>query len=276
MNKLAIHAALAVAALGGFAVSAQEPDPGLAAAVAGDWRPENDTARDEWRHPAETLSFFGVDPSGAIAEIDPIGGYYARILIPWISENGGGYTAVVGDVDGENPQLRAQLEELAANAGGVVTPQYGELSAEAQGIAPPGSLDAVLTFRNVHNWMGAGFADKAFADFYAALKPGGVLGVVEHRLPESSPLENTGRTGYVRQSHVIELAEAAGFVFEEASEINANPADDADHPVGVWTLRPTRASPREGTPEAASFDRAAYDAIGESDRMTLRFRKPAM
>jgi predicted methyltransferase len=248
----------------------------LAAAVAGDWRPEADTSRDEWRHPVETLSFFGIDPSGAIAEVDPLGGYYARILIPWISANGGSYTAVVGDVDEENPELRAELDALAANAGGSIAVQYGELSADADGIAPPGALDAVVTFRNVHNWMPQGYADKAFRDFYAALKPGGVLGVVEHRLPEDSLLENTGRTGYVRQSHVIALAEAAGFVLEETSEINANPADDADHPVGVWTLRPTRASPREGTPEAASFDRAAYDAIGESDRMTLRFRKPAM
>jgi predicted methyltransferase len=261
--------------VGGVAHAQAEPDPALVAAVAGDWRPETDTARDEWRHPVETLTFFGVDPSGAIAEVDPIGGFYARILIPWISGAGGSYMAVVGDVDDENPELRAQLETLAADAGGGVTVAYGELGAESAGVAPPGSLDAVLTFRNVHNWMGAGFGEKAFQDFYAALKPGGVLGLVEHRLPEDATAEPM-RRGYVKQSHVIALAEAAGFVFEESSEINANPADDTDHPVGVWTLRPTRAEPRPGTPEAEGFDRAAYDAIGESDRMTLRFRKPAM
>src|SRR5262249_17730382 len=136
-----------------------------------------------------------------------------------------------------------------------------------------GSLDAVLTFRNVHNWLSAGFADKAFKDFYTALKPGGVLGVEEHRMPEGSSRPDDGRMGYVRQSYVIKLAEAAGFVLEDKSEANANPKDDTNHP--VWWLKPTRSGPRPGSPEAASFDRAAYDAIGESDRMTLRFRKPA-
>jgi predicted methyltransferase len=274
MTMRPIRLAAAAASLVVFAAasSAQDVEPTLAAAVAGDWRPAADADRDVWRHPAETLTFFGVDPSGAIAEIDPIGGYYARILVPWISESGGSYRAVVGDVDDENPELRAQLDELAANAGGTVEVAWGELSADADGIAPAGSLDAVVTFRNVHNWMGRDFGDKAFADFYAALKPGGLLGLVEHRLPED--VAEPMRRGYVRQSQVIAMAEAVGFVLEETSELNANPADDADHPVGVWTLRPTRANPREGTPEAEGFDRAAYDAIGESDRMTLRFRKP--
>jgi predicted methyltransferase len=274
-HRLAATAA-AFALITGVAEAQTEvgTDPALAAAVAGDWRPASDTERDVWRHPAETLTFFGVDPSGAIAEIDPLGGYYARILIPWIAGSGGAYTAVVGDVDGENPELQAQLDELAANAGGTIEVGWGELSAAAAAIAPAGSLDAVVTFRNVHNWMGGDFGEKAFADFYAALKPGGILGLVEHRLPED--VAEPMRRGYVRQSHVIAMAEAAGFVFEESSELNANPADDADHPVGVWTLRPTRANPREGTPEAEGFDRAAHDAIGESDRMTLRFRKPAM
>jgi predicted methyltransferase len=273
MRILSLAAAAALAASAG--AGAQDLEASLAAAIAGEQRPAADAERDVWRHPAETLAFFGVDPSGAIAEIDPIGGYYARILIPWISAHGGAYTAVVGEVDEENPELRSQLDALAADAGGTLEVAWGELSAESEAIAPAASLDAVVTFRNVHNWMGDGFAEKAFADFYAALKPGGVLGVVEHRLPESSPIPNDGRTrGYMRQSYVIELAEAAGFVLEATSEINANPADDADHPMGVWTLRPTRATPRPGTPEAEGFDRAAYDAIGESDRMTLRFRKP--
>ncbi len=266
----AILAALAASAAG----HAQEPEPGLVAAVAGDWRPEADTVRDEWRHPVETLTFFGIDPSSQIAEIDPIGGYYARILIPWISENGGSYRAVVGELDEENPELEAQLAALVANSGGTFELTYGELSATSAEIAPAGSLDAVVTFRNVHNWMGDDFGEKAFEDFFAALKPGGVLGVVEHRLPEDAGDEPM-RAGYVKESHVIALAEGAGFVLEETSDINANPADDHDHPVGVWTLKPSRATPREGTPQAQGFDRAAYDAIGESDRMTYRFRKPA-
>ncbi len=274
--RAATLAALACALAWGPQTAAQEAEAdSLAAAVAGEWRPAADTERDVWRHPAETLAFLGVDPSGSIAEIDPIGGYYARILIPWISAHGGQYTAVVGEVDEENPELRDQLDALAADAGGTLEVAWGELSAESEGIAPPGSLDAVVTFRNVHNWAFEGFAEKAFTDFYAALKPGGTLGVVEHRLPEDSPIENPGNNGYMRQSYVISLAEAAGFELEATSEVNANPADTADHPVGVWTLAPTRASPRPGGPEAEGFDRAAYDAIGESDRMTLRFRKPA-
>jgi predicted methyltransferase len=250
----------------------------LADAVANSSRPAADTARDMWRHPVETLEFFGIDPSGDIAEISPGGGYYARILAPWVAAQGGSYTAILGSTDAENPQLRAQMDALevaVAESGAQLAIRYGALNADAPAIAPPESLDAVLTFRNVHSWMGRGFAGKAFADFHAALRPGGVLGVVEHRLPEDSAVGNTGETGYVRQSHVIALAEAAGFVFEDASEINANPADDADHPMGVWTLPPSRFTPQPGTPEAEGFDRAAYDAIGESDRMTLRFRKPA-
>jgi predicted methyltransferase len=186
--------------------------------------------------------------------------------------------AVLGATDRENPQLRQQMERLeaaVAETGAALEVRYGALNAEADAMAAPESLDAVVTFRNVHSWMLRDHADKAFADFYAALRPGGVLGVVEHRLPEDSPVGNTGETGYVRVSHVRTLAEAAGFVFEDSSEINANPADDADHPMGVWTLPPSRFTPQEGTPEAEGFDRAEYDAIGESDRMTLRFRKPA-
>jgi predicted methyltransferase len=275
LSRAALLTVLVLAAPAAAADLSAEAGASLTTAVAGDWRPDADTERDVWRHPAETLAFFGVDPSGAIAEIDPIGGYYARILVPWISANGGSYRAVVGELDDENPELKAQLAELAENAGGRLEIAYGELSATSDGIAPPSSLDAVLTFRNVHNWMMGDFADKAFADFYAALKPGGLLGVVEHRLPEDSAQPATGRTGYVRPSTAIALAEAAGFVLEAESEINANPADDADHAVGVWTLNPTRASPRPGTPQAEGFDRAAEDAVGESDRMTLRFRKPA-
>lgn len=247
-------------------------------AIANPARPEADVARDIWRHPKETLEFFGVDPSGDVAEVSPGGGWYARILAPWIAAHGGTYMAVLGATDRENPQLRRQMEGLEATiveSGATLEVQYGALNEVAEMMAPPESLDAILTFRNVHSWMLRDHADKAFRDFYAALRPGGVLGVVEHRLPEDSPVGNTGATGYVRVSHVMALAEAAGFVFEEASEINANPADDADHPMGVWTLPPSRFTPQEGTPEAESFDRAFYDAIGESDRMTLRFRKPA-
>jgi predicted methyltransferase len=131
----------------------------------------------------------------------------------------------------------------------------------------------VLTFRNVHNWMAGGYADKIFADAYRALKPGGVLGVVEHRLPSARDQDLTASTGYVLESYVVQLAENAGFTFEESSEINANPKDNADHPLGVWMLPPNMRAPAPGTPEALTYDAEAYRAIGESDRMTLRFRK---
>ena len=138
----------------------------------------------------------------------------------------------------------------------------------------PGDADLVLSFRNVHNWMGAGYAEKAFADFYAALKPGGVLGIVEHRLPESREQDPKASTGYVQASYIKTLASEAGFEFVQASEVNANPKDTADHPYGVWTLPPRSRTPEEGDPEAANFDAQKYLDIGESDRLTLKFRKP--
>ncbi len=133
----------------------------------------------------------------------------------------------------------------------------------------------MLTFRNVHNWRAGGYADKIFADAFRALKPGGVLGVEEHRLPSARDQDLRATTGYVLESYVVQLAQNAGFVLEESSEINANPNDTADHPLGVWMLPPTLDKPQAGTPEAEGFDPAKYAAIGESDRMTLRFRKPA-
>ncbi len=244
--------------------------------IAADNRPAEDTGRDQWRHPRETLEFFGIGPSGAIAEIWPGGGYYARTLAPWIAEEGGTYYAIhpAAMRSQEGEEYRETFE--AAFAGPVFGEiHHGGLSAESESlVGETGVLDAVLTFRNVHNWMGRGFEQKAFNDFYAALKPGGVLGVVEHRAPEGGAPDILGSDGYVPTSYVKTLAGEAGFEFVAESEINANPEDDAAHPMGVWTLKPTRRSPEPGTPEAEDFDRAEYDAIGESDRMTLLFRKP--
>lgn len=248
----------------------------LEAAIAAETRPAEDKDRDQWRHPRETLEFFGVDPSGAIAEVWPGGGYYARILAPWIAQAGGSYYAIhpAAMRSAEGEEYRETFEAAFTDpAFGDI--QHGGLSAESASlVGETGVLDAVLTFRNVHNWMGRGFEQKAFDDFYAALKPGGILGVVEHRAPEGGAPDILGSDGYVPTSYVKTLAEAAGFEFVAESEINANPKDDASHPMGVWTLKPTRRSPEPGTPEAEGFDRAEYDAIGESDRMTLLFRKP--
>ena len=161
-----------------------------------------------------------------------------------------------------------------------MTGDYGDVqltvfSREAETVAPDGSADMVLTFRNVHNWKMSGYAEESFEKFHAALKPGGTLGVVEHRLQEDADVSLERTSGYLKESTVIALAEAAGFELLEKSEINANPDDTADHPFGVWTLPPTsRTADRNGN-APDGFDAARYLAIGESDRMTLKFVKPA-
>ncbi len=249
----------------------------LAWALAGDSRTEEETARDAWRHPLEVLEMFEVEPSDTIVEIWPGGGWYTNILAPYLKQGGGRFVAAGFDPDGSDfaRNVMARFNETY-----VANPDiYGEievtvLSASSDGFAADGSADVVLTFRNVHNWMAGGYEAKAFAEAYRALKPGGVLGVVEHRLPSTEVQDPRAPTGYVHEDYVKALAAAAGFEFEAASEINANPADTADHPFGVWTLPPnSRTSNRDGeTPD--DFDPAIYQAIGESDRMTLKFRKP--
>ncbi len=249
----------------------------IAEAAAGAWRGDQARARDAARNPVETLEFFGIDPSGTIVEIWPGGGWYADILAPWIAANGGTYVAAWPPVDPSSERAAAFRDRFLER---FESPLYGEATlapfgADTGALMAEGSADAILTFRNVHNWMGAGFAEKAFADFYAALKPGGVLGVVEHRQPASLVQDPRAATGYVQQDYVVSLAEEAGFELAESSEINANPADTADHPFGVWTLPPVSRTSAFGRPADPDFDTAPYEAIGESDRMTLLFRKPA-
>lgn len=288
------HFLLALAALGLAACGGGEPAPAttagepveasppaapLEAAAAGAWRLEQEKARDKWRHPVETLNFFGIKPSDTVVEIAPGGGWYTAILGPYLKSGGGKlYAAHVDPTASEG--ARANVDTYRAAF--VERPDtYGDItltvaSRNSAGLAPDGTADAVLTFRNVHNWMAGGYADKIFADAFRALKPGGVLGVEEHRLPSARDQDLRARTGYVLESYVVQLAQNAGFVLEESSEINANPNDTADHPLGVWMLPPTLDKPQAGTPEAEGYDPARYAAIGESDRMTLRFRKPAI
>jgi predicted methyltransferase len=255
--------------------AAEGPETGsLSWAVAGDWR-GGQAARDEWRHPAETLGFFGVDPSATVVEIWPAAGWYTQILAPWIAANEGEYVAANLPSDGSE-RMEAFLDDYRERFS---EPRYGAVrmvSFEPGGgdIVEPGTADFVLTFRNVHNFMARGVAEEAFAQFYEALRPGGVLGVVEHRLPANREQDPRAASGYVQQDYLVALAEEAGFELEAASEINANPADDADHPFGVWTLPPVRRSSNFGEEPDPEFDSAPYEAIGESDRMTLRFRKP--
>jgi predicted methyltransferase len=248
----------AVLALAAVAAQAQGPDP-LKAAVAADNRLVGNVARDAARHPYETLSFFGIKPTDTVVELAPGGGWYTEILAPYLRDAGQLYAA-----DSGSARFKAKMDSSGV---------YGKVKLTAfdpgKGlfdIAPAGSADVVLTFRNVHNWMGAGKAQDVFNAAFKALKPGGVLGVEEHRLPASRPQEAQAPSGYVQEATVIKFAEAAGFKLAGRSEVNANPKDTADHPEGVWTLPPTYA--------LKDKDRAKYQAIGESDRMTLKFVKP--
>lgn len=236
----------------------------IAAAVASPARKPANRARDAYRHPAETLAFFGVTPAKTVVEVFPGGGWYAEILAPMLAAQGK-YIAAVEPGKSQDA-VRALFASDPARFGKATTTLLDP--AKDSAIAPAGSADVVLTFRNVHNLLmdGDPVAARAFADFYRALKPGGVLGVVDHRLPEAADAARERTSGYVKRSTVVRLAEAAGFRLDGESEVNANPKDSANWPKGVWTLPPTFA---EG-----ATDRAKYAAIGESDRMTLRFVKP--
>ncbi len=251
--------------------------------IQGEWRIK-DSPRDPYRHPVKTLTFFDVQPNMRIAEIWPGRGWYTRILAPWLHANGGELIAVLpfwgeqSRQEGDNAsKFKRYNDEFIAQFQNKAL--YGEmkisdLSENSLAISSENSLDAILTFRNIHNWMAGRYAEKVFHDFYLALKPGGILGVVEHKLPSSKLQDPFARSGYVQEEYVKRLAKEAGFEFVGRSEINLNPKDDAEHPNGVWTLMPARRSPKPGSKEAETFDRAAYDAIGESSRMTLKFRKP--
>ena len=253
-------------------------DAALKAAVASPTRPAADVARDGARHPVESLTFWGLKPKQTVIEISPGGGYWTEILAPYAKATGGHYVAGVADLS--NPKLsegakkgRADFEARFADQTKYGHVAYANFSATSGPLGAPGSADLVLTARNVHNWTGApGMADKVFADFFAVLKPGGLLAVEDHR---ADPRSEKAADGYLNTATVVEIAKKAGFVLDAQSEINANPKDTKDHPFGVWTLPPTKRTAPGGQPADPSFDRSKYDAIGESDRMTLRFRKPA-
>lgn len=279
-----LGAALALSACGGKNDSADsnaaeaiaDPAAQLDAILAGDHRSDEERARDAFRHPKETLQFFGLAPDMKVVEVFPGGGWYTQIIAPYLKQGGGVFYAAGFASEGASERT---LNSLALYKKTYVEhPEiYGAVEMTALGaghhIAPEGSVDMVLTFRNVHSWMGAGNEAQSFAEFYRALKPGGVLGVVEHRA-DGSDAPRDGSSGYVYTDDVIALATAAGFDFDASSEINANAKDTKNHPFGVWTLPPTKRSSQVRGQEDPSFDRAPYDAIGESDRMTLKFRKP--
>ncbi|MDJ0929434.1 MAG: methyltransferase [Gammaproteobacteria bacterium] len=242
----------------------------LAALAEGEHRAEGNAARNRYRNPVETLEFFGLQPNMRVVEIWPAGGWYTEVIAPFLNEDGQ-YIAAHWDPESEMEFVRTGVakfrDKLDAN------PElYSNVSMtvlmppDKWDLAPEGSADMVLTFRNIHNWMPRGYAGEMFAAMYKALKPGGILGVVEHRGNPEVEQDPKAASGYVNEDYAIQLAEAAGFVLEAKSEINANPADTKDYDTGVWTLPPTLRKKEE--------DRDRYLAIGESDRFTLKFRKP--
>ena len=245
----------------------------LADAIANERRAD-DAARDRFRNPADTLAFFQIGEGQRVAEIWP--GWYTPILAPYLADNDGTYVAVLFP-EGVSERLDARIaafKERFADTDTYGTLDYGAFSKDGGLSLADGSVDRILTFRNVHNWMAGGYAEDAFAEFYRALAPGGLLGVVEHRLPETRTQDPQARSGYVQESYMKALAQEAGFEFVDSSEVNANPLDTADHPLGVWTLPPRSRVPQAGSEEAKDFDAELYRNIGESDRATLLFRKP--
>jgi predicted methyltransferase len=272
---------LVLANLGVGLATAAEPgsgDPALAKAVAGEWRTAEQKSRDQYRHPAEALAFWGLKPGMTILEVQPGGGWWTEILAPYARMTKGAYHATGADL--ANPKLsegarksRADFEaRLAAKPdvyGKATVHNFGPVAAPL----PANTFDFILTARSVHGWAQNDLTDKVFANLFQALKPGGTLALEQHR---AAPGKGDPETGYVTEEYVIEHAKKAGFELASKSEINANPKDTKDHPFGVWTLPPTRTSVPYGSgqPPNPSFDHSKYDAIGESDRMTLRFRKP--
>ncbi len=253
------------------AATAQADSARLDSAIAGEWRNPRNVARDQYRHPRETLAFFGVAPGQTVIEITPGGGWYGEILAPYLRESGRYVAAVWDDAIPGQPNYRYDLNKqlrakFAGNAAVFGTPEVRVFDPKAPVFGAPASADVVLTFRNAHNWVEDGTADAYFKAFFDVLKPGGTLGLTDHRARPGTDLETMKKSGYLTEALVIDHATRAGFVLEEKSEVNANPKDTADHPNGVWTLPPSNRH------DAA--DDAKYQAIGESDRMTLRFRKP--
>lgn len=226
--------------------------------------------RDKFRHPQQTLDFFEVKNDMTVVEIWPSEGWYTEILAPYLKDHGKLYAAHFS-ADNKSPHAQKSLQTFISKLH--AQPKiYGNVELtvlqppELLKIAPDNSVDRVLTFRNVHNWMKADQAATVFKAMFNALKSGGMLGVVEHRNSVLKPQDIHAASGYVTEDYVIELARNAGFEFLAKSEINANSKDTKDYPDGVWTLPPTL--------KLKDKDRKKYLAIGESDRMTLKFIKP--
>jgi predicted methyltransferase len=260
---------LSLSLLSAGMVNATEPTK-LELAITGDHRSDKNKNRDSYRHPLDTLDFFGFKSTMTVVEITPGGGWYTEILAPALKGKGKLYGAHYPDTGEDNyfSNSRKSLEKkLASHTVFNEVELTNFIPKKESVLAPKNSVDLVLTFRNLHNWGEEGIA-QVFKDAFTALKHGGVLGIVEHRMPATQNWSMNKRSGYVPTAMVVTLAKNAGFVLAASSEINANTKDDANHPKGVWTLPPVL--------RLGEKDKEKYLAIGESDRMTLKLVKPAL
>jgi predicted methyltransferase len=252
----------------------------LAWAVAGKWRSESDKKRDTYQHPIETLSFFEIKPDHKVIEMWPGAGYMTEILGPYLEEGGGQYTAALFEDNATaepatrsmNQAFRTQFDKKKSLYGEVAYTAFGPQSGP---LGEPGSVDCVLFLSRIQDWMAAGIAEKAFLDAFKVLKPGGILGIEQHRADIGNVQDPAATSGYVQEPFVRQLADEVGFVFAGSSEINANPKDSKDYIFGVWTLPPQRLTAPRGQSPNPDFDGTLFETIGESDRMTLKFKKPA-
>ncbi len=248
--------------------AAPQPDPALAAAVASPARTAAFVARDPARHPAEELAFMGLKPTMTVVELWPGGGYWTEILGAYLAPKGHYYVALQAPGDAEDDAVTAKWRSRVAAQGARLGKIHETVLGAGQfDIAPPGSADMVLTFRNLHNWMDGGYAAQVIEACYKALKPGGIFGIEEHRGRTDRPQDPKAKDGYVRQDYATALIEKAGFKRVASSEIDANPKDTKDWVDGVWTLPPTLSQGEK--------DRDRYLAVGEADNFVMTFRKPA-
>ena len=239
--------------------------------IAGDHRSEQNKSRDDQRHPKQTLEFFGIQPNMTVVEVWPSGGWYTEILAPYLNEDGQ-YISASFDFKSDSAFIQRVakifLGKLEKRPDLYSNVKHGVLMLPDNiDVADPNTVDMVLTFRNIHNWMARGQERIAIKAFYDMLKPGGILGVVEHRGDESVPQDPASKSGYVNESYMVQIAKEAGFILDASSEINANSLDVKKHAEGVWTLAPTYRAQNDEQKKALS-------KIGESDRFTLRFKKP--